>query len=76
MMKRRLEAVGIVTIKFISYLVWPITFIMAVAKLAGWISLSWLCVITPVVVWFLVCVAISCIWMVVILRWSRRHIGL
>ena len=34
-MKRRLEAVGIVTIKFISYLVWPITFIMAVAKLAG-----------------------------------------
>ena len=58
-MKRRLEAAGIVTIKYISYLVWPITFIMAVAKLAGWISISWLCVITPVVVWFLVCVAIS-----------------
>lgn len=75
-MKRRLEAAGIVTIKVISYLVWPITFIMAVAKLAGWISISWLCVITPVVVWFLVCVATSCIWMVAILRWSRRHIGL
>ena len=42
--------------------VWLVTLCMAVAKVAGWISVTWGFVILPVAVWLLVCLVAALTW--------------